>query len=306
MRDRPVRVPIEVLRGDLRLEAVQRLFPVDRRVDTGWQHWVLDPFGTGEESWEWLSSLFAGREDRVHDLKRANPELAAHGLKRGRPVVVPESILLSVFRSLPPVATPTAVATATALPRPTPLPPPATVTTAAPLDYGTDELGAYAVYRLRKGEALYSAVVVRFTGQLLAIQVNETAMEIAERSGIDDVTDIPVGYPVKIPFDLLLPEYLPGDNPRRLAWVAEQRELGRFLEVVHATDLSGVQVILDAGHGGNDTGALVGTPTTSCAGSRRTWRGTLSRRSGPPSNRGREGIGCHLPITSTIGATPTS
>jgi N-acetylmuramoyl-L-alanine amidase len=258
MRDRPVRVPIEVLRGDLRLEAVQRLFPVDRRVDTGWQHWVLDPFGTGEESWEWLSSLFAGREDRVYDLKRANPELAAHGLKRGRPVVVPESILLSVFRSLPPVATPTAVATATALPRPTPLPPPATVTSAAPLDYGTDELGAYAIYRLRKGEALYSAVVVRFTGQLLAIQVNETAMEIAERSGIDDVTDIPVGYPVKIPFDLLLPEYLPGDNPRRLAWVAEQRELGRFLEVVHATDLSGVQVILDAGHGGNDTGALVG------------------------------------------------
>jgi N-acetylmuramoyl-L-alanine amidase len=102
-------------------------------------------------------------------------------------------------------------------------------------------------------------VVVRFTGQLLAKQVNETAMEIAERSGIDDVTDIPVGYPVKIPLDLLLPEYLPANDPRRLAWVAEQRELGRFLEVVHATDLSGVQVILDAGHGGKDSGATNGS-----------------------------------------------
>ncbi len=66
-------------------------------------------------------------------------------------------------------------------------------------------IGEYAVYRLQRGEALYSAVVVRFTGQLLAVQVNETAMEIAARSGIDDVTDISVGYPVKIPLDLLLP-----------------------------------------------------------------------------------------------------
>ena len=258
MRDRLVRVPVEILRGDLRLEAVRRLFPVDRRIDAGWQHWVLDPFGGGEENWEWLAALFTGREDRARDLKKANPERAAQGLKRGRTMVVPESALLSVFRSLPPVATPTPIATATALARPTPLPSYSPSAVVVPLDYGSDKLGGYAVYRLRKGEALYSAVVVRFTGQLLAIQVNETAMEIAERSGIDDVTDIPVGYPVKIPLDLLLPVYLPGDNPRRLAWAEEQRELGRFFEVVHATDLSGVQVILDAGHGGNDTGALVG------------------------------------------------
>ena len=259
MRGRQIRVPIESLRGDLRLEAVRRLFPVDQRIDAGWQHWVLDPFQGGEESWNWLSELFTGREASVGELKRANPDRASLGLQRGRTVVVPESVLLSVFRSLTPVATPTPIATATSVPRPTPLPPPSVgVRESTPLDYGSDELGDYAVYRLRKGEALYSAVVVRFTGQLLAKQVNETAMEIAERSRIDDVTDIPVGYPVRIPLDLLLPEYLPAENPRRLAWVAEQRELGRFLEVVHAMDLSGAQVILDAGHGGKDTGALVG------------------------------------------------
>ena len=258
MRDRLVRVPVEALRGDLRIEAVGRLFPVDQRIGAGWQHWVLDPFGGGEEGWEWLAELFTGREDRAGDLKQANPDRAAEGLKRGRPVVVPESALLSVFKSLPPVETPTPIATATALARPTPPPSYSPAVRVVPLDYGSDKIGGYAVYRLRKGEALYSAVVVRFTGQLLAKQVNETAMEIAERSGIDDVTDIPVGYPVKIPLDLLLPEYLPADNPRRLTWVEEQRELGRFFEVVHATDLSGVQVVLDAGHGGNDTGALVG------------------------------------------------
>ena len=257
MRDRLVRVPVEVLRGDLRLEAVGRLFPVDQRIDIGWQHWVLDPFGGGEESWEWLAELFAGREDRAADLKRANPDRAAQGLRRGRTVVVPESALLSVFKALPPVATPTPIAKPTDAARLTPPSSFSPAVSVVPLDYGSDKLGGYAVYRLRKGEALYSAVVVRFTGQLLAKQVNETAMEIAERSGIDDVTDIPVGYPVKIPLDLLLPEYLPADNPRRLTWVEEQRELGRFFEVVHATDLSDVQVILDAGHGGNDTGALV-------------------------------------------------
>jgi N-acetylmuramoyl-L-alanine amidase len=258
MRDRQILVPVEMLRGDLRLEAVRRLFPVDKRVEGGWQHWVLDPFKGGEESWEWLSALFTGTPEQVGALKRANPDREAHGLQRGRTVVVPEPVLLPVFGSLVPVPTPTPMPTATSVPA-TPAPfPSRTAGPSAPLDYGSDELGEYAIYRLRRGEALYSAVVVRFTGQLLAKQVNETAMEIARRSEIEDVTDIPVGYPVRIPLDLLLPEYLPAENPRRQAWAEEQRELGRFLEIVHATDLSGVQVILDAGHGGNDTGALVG------------------------------------------------
>ena len=258
MRDRPVRIPVEVLRGDLRLEAVNRLFPVDQRVVDGWRHWVLDPFNGGEESWAWLAELFSGRTDRAESVRRANPDSPNSGPKRGRPVLVPESALLGVFRAIPPISTPTVTPAAT----PTPGPPVATPSVAVtagsgPLQYGTDELGQFAVYRLQQGEALYSAVVVRFTGQLSAKQVNKTAMEIARRSGIEDVTDIPIGYSVKIPLDLLLPEFLPSDSPERIAWLQEQRELGKFLEVVQATDLSGVQVILDAGHGGNDSGAVV-------------------------------------------------
>ncbi len=258
MRDRAVRLPVELLRPETRLEAVQKLFPADVRTVSGWQHWVLDPFGGGEESWTWLAALFAGSDDRAPALLQANPALRQSGPKRGRPVTVPEALLSSEFRSLPPVATPT--------PRPrkrTPLPVAGAVATGAqanagvvPLEYGTDELGGFAIYRLRRGEALYSAVVVRFTGQLLAVQVNETAMEIAARSGIGDVTDISVGYPVKIPLDLLLPEYLPVNDPRRQAWLEGRRELRQFLEVVDAANLSGVQIILDAGHGGKDSGAV--------------------------------------------------
>ena len=257
MRDRQVRIPVEILHADLRLDAVRRLFPVDVRTVLGWQHTPLDPFHGGEESWEWLAELFTGRADRSSAMRRANPDAAGSDPKRGRPILVLESQLLPVFRAVPPVATPTPRATATPMPRPTVASPQVSAGPASPLEYGVDALGEYGVYRLKQGEALYSAVVVRFTGQLLAKQVNETAKEIALRSGIDDVTDIPIGFPVKIPLDLLLPEHLPASSPRRLAWLEEQRELGRFLEVVHAADLSGVQIILDAGHGGKDSGATV-------------------------------------------------
>jgi N-acetylmuramoyl-L-alanine amidase len=54
-----------------------------------------------------------------------------------------------------------------------------------------------------------------------------------------------------------MPRYLPPDDARRLAWEAEQRELAGFLELVRAIDLRGVHVVLDAGHGGADSGAVV-------------------------------------------------
>jgi N-acetylmuramoyl-L-alanine amidase len=258
--DRPVSIPVELLRADLRLAAVQRIFPTDMRTDEGWEHEVLDPFADGvEETWEWLAVLFAGDAAAADSLRRANPAVAETGLVRGLNVVIPESRLLPVFRRIEPAPTPT--------PRPprempwTPTPSAAPVRGdggTGPLAYGRDDRGEYAVYRLRHGEALYSAVVVRFTGQLLATQVNETAMKIARRSGIDDVTSIPIGYPIKIPMDLLLPQYLPPNDPRRLSYEAERRELAGFLELVRATDLSGVHIILDAGHGGTDSGAVQG------------------------------------------------
>lgn len=114
-----------------------------------------------------------------------------------------------------------------------------------------------AVYRLKAGEALYSAVVVRFTGQLHAADVNATAAELARLSGIADVTDIPIGFPVRIPLDLLLPEYLPAGHPRRLEWERGQQEVAAIRRAIRARNLDGIHIILDAGHGGVDSGAVV-------------------------------------------------
>lgn len=266
MTDRSIWIPVELLRADLREMTVRRLFPIDRRVENGHEHWVLDPFGEESESWEWLAATFAKPGTSPEILKKANPQVAGVSPKRAVPVLIPTQYLLAVFEAWRPVApTPTP----TTVPRPTAVPTPerlsqidaasmGSVTGAdGALSFGVDNKGEFALYRLRRGEALYSSVVVRFTGQLHAAQVNATAVEIARRSGIKDVTDIPVGFRVKIPLDLVLPDFLPPDHPRRVAWEKEQKELAGFLEVVRATDLSGVHVILDAGHGGRDTGAVV-------------------------------------------------
>ena len=258
--DRRVAVPVEVLRGDVRLAVIRRIFPLDQRTEEGWEHEILDPFADGvEETWDWLAMLYAGRASAADSLRRANPAVTETGLGRGLAVVIPESRLLPIFREIAPAPTPTPrptrIVKRTPAPVATPLMP---GVGAGPLEFGRDAQGEFAQYRLRHGEALYSAVVVRFTGQLLAMQVNETAMEIAGRSGIEDVTSIPIGYPIKIPIDLLLPRYLPASDARRVTWEAERRELEGFLELVTATDLSGVHVILDAGHGGADSGAVQG------------------------------------------------
>jgi N-acetylmuramoyl-L-alanine amidase len=259
LRDVRVRVPWDLLRGDLRVEALQALFPADHRLRDGWVHRVVAPWGGEPESWLEMATWWTGDASNYKQLRRANPSLGLFPSK-GSLVLVPEALLSPEFRRFAPEesgSTPTspaaetsAVAAATVPSVNTPEAAPGDG--ASPLEYTDHE----AVYRLRPGEALYSAVVVRFTGQLHAADVNSTAAELARLSGIHDVTDIPVGYPVRIPFDLLLPEYLPPGHPRRREWEKEREELAAIRRVIRAANLEGIQVVLDAGHGGTDTGAI--------------------------------------------------
>src|SRR5207244_7358188 len=121
----------------------------------------------------------------------------------------------------------------------------------------TDDRNAaepYAVYRLQRGEALYSSVAIRFTGRVYANDVGDVVERVVRFNGIDDVARIPVGYAVKIPMSLLLPEYLPPDDPTRLAAEYSKRASAKLARRARASGLSGVRVILDAGHGGRDAG----------------------------------------------------
>ena len=227
-RTRRILLPYASLSDETRLAAVRALFPSDLRATIGWLHVAV-----GTEPLSSLASWFTGDPRLAGRLAEING-LTGDAATRGTLVKVPVEYLLPPFRDAEPI--------------PDEEPP--------RLEYGADEKGKYAIYRLRRKEALYSAVVVRFTGRLHAADVIQLALDIALRSGIDDVHGIPVGFPVKIPLEILSEEYLPPDDPRAAAREKERAEAALFAAPAKAHGLAGVRVVIDAGHGGRDTGTL--------------------------------------------------
>ena len=227
-RTRTILLPYAGLSDETRLAAVRALFPSDVRATIGWLHVAV-----GSEPLSSIASWFTGDERLAARLGEING-LTDQVVPRGTLVKVPVEYLLPPFRDAEPI--------------PDEEPP--------RLEYGSDEKGKFAVYRLRRKEALYSAVVVRFTGRLHAEDVIQLALDIALRSGIDDVHGIPVGFPVKIPLELLSEEFLPPDDPKTAAREKERAEAALFATPAKARGLAGVRVVIDAGHGGRDTGTL--------------------------------------------------
>ena len=233
-RDVAFRVPYARLSAAYRKIAMEALFPADGADAAGWTHRITAPTGRPESLWR-IAEWFTGDGGRYREIREAGG-IASLETEKGQAVKIPAELLLPVFRSEAAAATPPE----------------------APLEFGSDEKGRYATYRLRRGEALYSAVVARFTGRVHAEDVNQKAAEIAARSSIADVRSIPVGYAVKIPVEDLAPEFRPPDDPQRIEEEAARLETAQFVNRVRAADLSGVTFVLDAGHGGRDTGAIVG------------------------------------------------
>jgi N-acetylmuramoyl-L-alanine amidase len=230
----PLRFPFELLSDAWQLKAVRALFPQDKGQADGWRHKARGAGPMQRESLWQLSLWFTGTGENFRAIREYN-ELLDDDVTRGTAVVIPSELLRPAFKAVLPV----------------PEKP-------YQLDYGKDANGEYAIYRLRPGEALYSSVVVRFTGRVYASDVNAFASELARFNGIPDVTDIRIGHRIKIPLDQLLPEYLPEGNPKRVEYEASVRASAQFSNQVNAKGLEGITVILDAGHGGHDSGATMG------------------------------------------------
>jgi len=226
------KVPFELLRPELQVEVVGALFGDDRPTSGGWEHVILSSEIGAAKPLEQIASWFTGSSSNSRSLAEHN-DIGGRSLIEGQKIIVPNRLLAAQFRIL--------------------LPPPPP----SDLDYGEDSRGEFAIYRLKAGEALYSSVVVRFTGNVYADDVNALAAEVAERSGIRDVTDIPVGFGVKVPLDLLLPEFLPEGHPRRTVYEESLVASARFGSRLRLSHLAGVTVVLDAGHGGKDVGATM-------------------------------------------------
>ena len=236
--DGAIRIPLRLLRPEYRAVALRNVFPDDALDGPDWVHTarrgrlaIVD-----EGLWQ-VAEWFTGDGRKFEELQRANG-LASPELSPGQLVRIPGALLDAALAPGPRSDDGTLV-------------------------YGRDERGEYAAYRLKPGEALYSAVVLRYTGRTSWEDVNTVAKEVAARSDVRDPTDIPIAWMLKIPLDLLEPEFLPPHDPRRKSREKEAEAVERELaarpqrkEEKPGTAAVPIVIILDPGHGGLDPGTM--------------------------------------------------
>jgi N-acetylmuramoyl-L-alanine amidase len=229
------RVPLALLGAEARAFVLRSAFPDDRGDGGDWLHVARkSPLPIYDEGLWQVAAWFTGDGAQFVELQRVNgltsPELAP-----GQLVRIPANLLDAALK-------------------------PGPTSDDGTLVYGRDDRGDFAGYRLKPGEALYSAVVLRYTGRTAPEDVEALARTIAARSDVRDVTGIPAGWLVKIPIDVLEPEFLPRSDDRRksieTAKAAMERELTARPPKEASHGLQGVVVIIDPGHGGMDPGTM--------------------------------------------------
>ncbi len=228
-------IPLALLGTDARALVLRSVFPDDRRDGDDWLHVARkSPLPIYDEGLWQVAAWFTGDGAHFVELLRVN-DLASPELARGQIVRIPASLLDAALKT-------------------------GATSDDGTLVFGSDAKGPFAGYRLKPGEALYSAVVLRYTGRTSPDDVESLARTIAARSDVRDVTGIPAGWLVKIPLDLLEPEFLPSSDARRKsiekAKAAMERELAAHPPTKATRGLEGVVVILDPGHGGMDPGTM--------------------------------------------------
>lgn len=225
------KIPYRLLRDEYKYLIITKIFPSDLYKNQAWRHYPseskLETFGVG--LWQ-TAEWFTGNGENFKALMSLNNVKDPASIS-GLQILIPKKLLLPVF-SRPPTSD------------------------SKEITFGVDKNGKYAGYKLKRGETLFTSVVIRLTGVTEVGDVNNLARLIAKRSGIRNMKRIPVGQLVKIPIDYLLPEYLPKTDPRRMVYEMERYELEKYKKTIVAKKLEGVYLIIDAGHGGVDLGTL--------------------------------------------------
>lgn len=240
-----IAIRFDYLKPEVQRNALLSLFERDCVTADGWVHYAGD--GAPEDLaalCEWLTGSGA---NAVTVLKANN--LSSTQLQKGQRVVFPLSLLRGVMQSPTPWRGPQQENAA----------PAADLAQAAEeLQFVSIDGKDYAAYHLKRGEALYTAVVVRFT----AIETNDEIIAacrlIQKLSGIPDVHSMEPGTRVLIPVELLSDRFKPRTSPDRQRYEEVIQEAARLRGQVVSKDLAGVVVILDPGHGGRDYGASNG------------------------------------------------
>ena len=238
-------IPFDQLKAETQREILLAVYPNDFVDEHGWWHTVVDDAETLFSLCEWLTGR--GLDQKAVQADPRN-KLPSSTIKRGQAFLIPLDLLRGAMKRPTPKPVVEAIAEATEEVAPP---------SGSELRHGSDKNGAYATYRLRRGEALYTAVVARFTDYVEAKDILEACEIIAKRSGIRDVHDINAGATITIPAEMLSDQYLPEGSERKQEYLASLRESERLRATqARSRDLSDVVVILDPGHGGADPGSL--------------------------------------------------
>lgn len=248
-----VAIPYARLNGKAQRTVLERLFPEDYVDHRGWWHKVTLQEHEGTESlWalsEWLTGL--GTNYKQIQALEENRGIS-DPLMPGQTVFFPRNLLSEAMRTPTPgraQAPRRAEAEGET---------PAYLRAGEDLSYSQDDQGYYAAYRLKKGEALYTSVVIRFTDFREKPDVDAACDVVMQRSGITNPRKLEPGQIIKIPIDMLSDRYQPEGSERRQAY-EEMRQEARLIEaeLPRTPGLEGVIIILDPGHGGRDYGAAV-------------------------------------------------
>ena len=233
-RNRPLRtnhyvsIPFKALNNDIQSMVLQAIFSNDSSEEDGWAHRVKFP----GETVSLIAGVFARSDISSGKLIQYN-KLKDQGkkLKKGDTVMIPWKWVKESLHLRP-------------------------ISVRKPLTMGDGVFdSSYAYYQLKKGESLYSAVVVRFTGRTLAEDVNRMAKQLLKLNRIKNEHFIPVGTKLKIPIEWISEDYLIHKQTLAKEPKAEEKPLRK---PARRKDQP-IHIILDSGHGGIDPGAVFGS-----------------------------------------------
>lgn len=245
-----LRLPFPELVEEYQLEAIRALFENDTYNEYAWIHtvtYISSKREGGETLWS-ISKWFTGDPRNYTEIEKYNQMSRRANLYKGTVVKIPVDLLSPAFKEpiVAELAARRALQSFAAQSR----------RLNADLILKSDSRGYYASYRMKRGDTIYSKVVMKYTDRVTADDVLDAAKLICERSAISNPRKLKAGDEVKIPLDLLSPMYLPPTHPRRQEYERFQEEAGKYSNPIQTADLMGVIVILDPGHGGNDPGAV--------------------------------------------------
>jgi len=249
-------IPYERLKASFQRRMLLTMFTEDYVDERGWWHVVSYTGNLGQETISSLASWTTGSGGNAIQIREL-PENAGLPpvLQKGNIVFIPRAALRDEFREPTPERS-----------QPKPLRPVVADAAAPPpavgegiLEYGRDAQGTFAGYRLRRGEALYSSVVVRCTDFRENADIHDAINLIMGRSGISDARNMESGDLIKIPMDLVSAQYQPAGSEARREYEAIRQEATILrAQTPRSRDLEGVVIVLDPGHGGRDHGAKHG------------------------------------------------